>query len=549
MKSQKLLIPLIITSLLTTPVYAEEMNEEYQEEIMTMTSALKDMLNEDKENVYQDIKEDVRQNQWDYDLTMDSFREEDVFKDVKYMDMIAAYMTCKNYYNQEGKSFIPLREVPLISYGATEKTIEDYIPVKVPAYEEISEGVYQQKPVGLYITRDAVIDIYITNDEGFFIKNGMESIKLDRQIVKYGQVQMNVMTVEELFDFYGVTANAEYQTRLDRLSRSTGNNQLYQSLGAKTPNLRQILDLASIVDNVSDSTQRQQIAEVATSLVGQVPYLWGGKPTKAGYDNTWWLYNENNEQNGLDCSGFVEWTYMTAGYSSDIYNQLHSTGLILDSDFTQITEDELQMGDVGVSEGIKYNHTGIFLGYKNGEQLWVHCNSTDNTVAITSHSFQKYYSPISEKMSDDEEKDIDIINEMVYSTNNDNNYTENEIYTVAQLIVHEAGGEGLNGWVAVAEVVRNRIESPLYPNTVEEVVYQENQFSYVSKIKSITPSQEIIDIAREVFAGNISILNNPKCLYYRNPEITSNISPNEQVAWGKFPWYMAVGNHAFYLQN
>lgn len=530
-------------------MYAEEINEDYQQEILTMTSALQDILNEDKEAVYQKIKEEVRNNTWDYDLTMKSFREEDVFKEVKYMDIIAAYMTCKNSYLQDGKEFVSLKDIPLITYSTEEKTFEDYIPVKIPAYTEVEEGVFQKKPIGIYVIRNTTVDKFTEREDGYFIKDGEESIVLDKQDVKYGQVQMKVMSVKELFDYYGVTAMSEYETRLDRLSRKTGNEEIYQSLNTKAPALRQTLDLTSFIDDISADEQRKTLAETAISLIGQVPYLWGGKPTKPGYDNTWWLFNENNEQNGLDCSGFVEWAYMTAGYNGDIYNQLHSTGQILDSDFTQITEDELQMGDIGVSEGAMYNHTGIFLGHKNGEQIWVHCNSTDDTVAVTKYSFQKYYSPLTNSIPDEEKIVVDNINEKVYSTYSNSQYTDDEIYTVAQLIVHEAGGEGFNGWVAVAEIIKNRIDSPLFPNTVEEVVFQKGQFSYVSKIKNIVPSPEVINVARETLAGKLSILNEPQCLYYRNPQITSGISPEDEIAWGKYPWYKPIGHHAFYLQN
>ena len=120
---------------------------------------------------------------------------------------------------------------------------------------------------------------------------------------------------------------------------------------------------------------------------------------------------------------------------------------------------------------------------------------------------------------------------------------------MAQLMVHEAGGEGINGWVAVAEVVKNRLDSHLFPDTMQEVIYQSGQFSYVEKISSIVPSDEIIRVARAVLNGQMSILNNSDCMYYKNPQITDNISVNERVNWGPFKYYMPIGNHAFYLQN
>lgn len=50
--------------------------------------------------------------------------------------------------------------------------------------------------------------------------------------------------------------------------------------------------------------------------------------------------------------------------------------------------------------------------------------------------------------------------------------TNDDIDTLARLVYHEARGEPFEGQVAVVEVVFNRILSPAFPDTVEEVVYQ-----------------------------------------------------------------------------
>lgn len=50
--------------------------------------------------------------------------------------------------------------------------------------------------------------------------------------------------------------------------------------------------------------------------------------------------------------------------------------------------------------------------------------------------------------------------------------TNDDIDTLACLVYHEARGEPFEGQVAVVEVVFNRILSPAFPDTVEEVVYQ-----------------------------------------------------------------------------
>lgn len=49
--------------------------------------------------------------------------------------------------------------------------------------------------------------------------------------------------------------------------------------------------------------------------------------------------------------------------------------------------------------------------------------------------------------------------------------SEEDIYTLACLVYHEARGEPFEGQVAVIEVVLNRMLSPYFPDTVEEVVF------------------------------------------------------------------------------
>ena len=54
-----------------------------------------------------------------------------------------------------------------------------------------------------------------------------------------------------------------------------------------------------------------------------------------------------------------------------------------------------------------------------------------------------------------------------------------EMELIAQLVMAEAGNQDLTGKRYVADVVLNRVDSDEFPNTVEEVIFQENQFSVI----------------------------------------------------------------------
>lgn len=54
-----------------------------------------------------------------------------------------------------------------------------------------------------------------------------------------------------------------------------------------------------------------------------------------------------------------------------------------------------------------------------------------------------------------------------------------EIRLLAQLVHAEAGDQDLTGRRYVVDVVLNRIDSERFPNTLEEVIFQNNQFSVI----------------------------------------------------------------------
>lgn len=54
-----------------------------------------------------------------------------------------------------------------------------------------------------------------------------------------------------------------------------------------------------------------------------------------------------------------------------------------------------------------------------------------------------------------------------------------EMEMIAQLVMAEAGNQDLAGKRYVVDVVLNRVDSDDFPNTVEEVIFQKNQFSVI----------------------------------------------------------------------
>lgn len=123
-----------------------------------------------------------------------------------------------------------------------------------------------------------------------------------------------------------------------------------------------------------------------------------------------------------------------------------------------------------------------------------------------------------------------IIEEPVVAPNPDGSYqplqyTEEDVYFMAEAIYFEAASEPIQCQIYVAQVVDTRRWSHLYPNTVEEVVWQDRQFSYTKdgKHEKMLDNKSrwlAIRIAREVLSG-VSPSNGQGALFYFNPDLAN----------------------------
>ena len=128
-------------------------------------------------------------------------------------------------------------------------------------------------------------------------------------------------------------------------------------------------------------------------------------------------------------------------------------------------------------------------------------------------------------------------------------YSDEEVYLTAQLVHHEAHNQAYNGKVAVAEVVLNRVQSSLFPDKVNDVIFQNGQFSSLRRLKNINPTELELRIAYNVLNGSLRVLNDKNVMYFRNPKITSGISASTKKDWGNLEYATYIGEHAFYSQE
>jgi spore germination cell wall hydrolase CwlJ-like protein len=115
---------------------------------------------------------------------------------------------------------------------------------------------------------------------------------------------------------------------------------------------------------------------------------------------------------------------------------------------------------------------------------------------------------------------------------------------LVKAVYFEARSESLEGQLAVAEVVLNRVASPLYPSTICGVVTQAAQFSFIRNGQFPIPNENseswrraiaIAEIAQKGLADTIP----PSVLWYH----ATYVAPS----WGRRLTRVAqIGTHIFY---
>ena len=131
-------------------------------------------------------------------------------------------------------------------------------------------------------------------------------------------------------------------------------------------------------------------------------------------------------------------------------------------------------------------------------------------------------------------------------------FEERERHCLATAIYFEARGEPKRGQVAVAQVILNRVRSPLFPATICGVVYQGQmnpgcQFSFTCDGKTDNPRNDgqwaqARDIAKRITAGELWLPEVGYSTYYH----ANYVSPNWKRDMNQID---RIGRHIFYKKR
>lgn len=147
-------------------------------------------------------------------------------------------------------------------------------------------------------------------------------------------------------------------------------------------------EITAYLDMLPEDTTvfQREVIRQALQSVGCIPYYWGGKASRAGYEGNGFGTvvspdEEGRRLRGLDCSGWINWVYWTALGSRLEYESTSGLAQI----GTAIERDQLKAGDIIVRTNTETSHVYLFLAWApDGEMYVIHETSGDiNNVTVS----------------------------------------------------------------------------------------------------------------------------------------------------------------------
>lgn len=233
--------------------------------------------------------------------------------------------------------------------------------------------------------------------EIFFDANKLEyeltTRTVDGERITTLHISAQIKDAMQMADEYGFTA--KQREMLEELLKPDYDDIFLSLIGNYQPDGTPIgpIDISDIQGTLPDDLDplRESIVLTAYQLLGKVTYFWGGKSLVLGWDSRWGTPTTVTAPGsgstgkvlpfGLDCSGFVDWTFYNA--TSGAYLPGRGGGAASQHGYcTNIAWSDALPGDL-----VFYaddSHVGIVCGYDSvGNILVIHCSGGQNGVVVT----------------------------------------------------------------------------------------------------------------------------------------------------------------------
>ena len=343
------------------------------------------------------------------------------------LDAVAEQMFPISSEEKEKERVIPLtyttyREVTVtVVYGQTFIGIVNgqmqfrYDVAVRGGYYEPDGSITTLEPVTTtaYRAEDVTVPVYTdgrisgTTSATYYVPDGTETLTPSTETVVYLECTIHPFDQDVVLDAFGIDPDAPYDNFGITYGEAISNmatalqKTLYGAQGGSQGGESVPLtdeELIAFVERQNCNETRKHILSTALSLVGKIPYFWGGK-SDAGWNDEWNTPKVVTATGssatgtilpyGLDCSGYTDWVFKTAmgvSIKAGSWNQWDNS--------YAITEAELLPGDLGfmaVPGTVPVNHVLIYAGEnEDGAHMWVHCTSGSGVV-LNSPDYVSYY--------------------------------------------------------------------------------------------------------------------------------------------------------------
>ena len=233
--------------------------------------------------------------------------------------------------------------------------------------------------------------------EIFFDANKLEyeltARTVDGERITTLHISAQIKDAMQMADEYGFTI--QQREMLEELLKPDYDDIFLSLIGNYQPGGMPIgpVDISDIQGTLPDDLDplRETIVLTAYQLLGKVTYFWGGKSLVLGWDSRWGTPTTVTAPGsgstgkvllfGLDCSGFVDWTFYNA--TSGAYLPGRGGGAASQHGYcTNVSWSDALPGDL-----VFYaddSHVGIVCGYDSvGNLLVIHCSGGQNGVVVT----------------------------------------------------------------------------------------------------------------------------------------------------------------------
>ena len=412
-----------------------------QESYNEMSGAVSDVVDQGYNRALEKVEQIIQDGGYDYDLSMEAlinYAQSSAGYDVSYI--LAAYSaSLQQQGTSEADMVAKLEAVMDDMFPVTyeEKQQERLIPVSYTTYQAVTltvvtsqtqtgtiDGTPQYRyttesrtyyePAGVQTSEEPVtttaynpvtvsLPVYSdgtvtgTSEATYYEAAGSVTLNPETEIIRYVECTIHPFDESVIIDAFGIDEDATYDQfgityaeAIDNMAKAL-KMTLYGAASSGEAVELTDAELIAFVERQNCNATRKYILSTGLSLVGKVPYFWGGK-SGPGWNEEWntpkVVTAEGSSSTGtirpygLDCSGFTTWVYNTAlgvNIGAGTSGQYPNT--------VAISEAELLPGDLGFlaeSDGSVWNHVLMFAGYsETGERMWVHCSSGSGVILNT----------------------------------------------------------------------------------------------------------------------------------------------------------------------